>query len=73
MSGLWLQLTGFRELNIGNNSTAPQTAASKMNVKLNQHLSKQFEQKLNIITFMKEGFIAGQSSQTASVLARCTE
>lgn len=33
------------------NSTAPQTAASKITVKLNQHLLKSFTK--NIITYMK--------------------
>lgn len=55
--------------NVYYNSTAPQTAASKITVKLNQHLLKSFTK--NIITYMKVRPPAGLLYQTA-IYFQCT-
>lgn len=44
-----------------------------MIIKSNQHLAKQFQQQLNIITFMKEECIAGLLYRAALALARLGE
>lgn len=40
-------------------STAPQTAASRMSMRFNQHLSETVSIKTVIITLMRVGFITG--------------
>lgn len=40
-----------------NNSTELPTRASKMTIRLDHHLSELCQQKLNIITLMKAGFL----------------
>lgn len=51
-------------------STEPQTAASKMTLELNQHLSW-IIQKQNIQIFMKLGFMAGLTTDDTEAVSSC--
>ncbi len=66
--GLGILLKSMMHHNCSNHTTN----ASEITMNLNQHLSKEVSnKKLNIMTFVKVGFIAGLLYKTAFVLAIC--